>query len=159
MLCIRSYPGPPEDYNLRIIPDMMQRFGLVIGLSDYNTTAITSVAMGASIIEKHFPLDSFSLEPAEPAEPAALCHGAHTAWASLGKVDYRRKASEQGNVKFRRSLYFVKALKAGEPITFDAVRSVRPGFGLAPKYIDMVLGLSVNRDVLIGMPVYWELLG
>ena len=159
--CVSGYPAPAEDYNLRTIPNLIERFGLVTGLSDHtldNTTAITSVAMGASIIEKHFTLnrsgggpdDSFSLEPAELAE---LCKDTKTAWAALGKVDYGRKSSEQGNVKFRRSLYFVKDLKAGDVITPDAVRSVRPGFGLAPKNIEKVIGAIVTRDVFINQPV------
>lgn len=153
--CVSGYPAPPEDYNLCTIPDMMAKFGVITGLSDHtldNTTAIASVALGASIIEKHFTLDrsgggpddSFSLEP---AEMAALCSGARTAWRALGKVDYGRKSSEQGNVKFRRSLYFVKDLKAGEVITADAVRSVRPGFGLAPKHLEAVIGRRVTRAV------------
>lgn len=153
--CVSGYPAPAEDYNLRIIPDMMQRFGLVTGLSDHtldNTTAIASVVLGASIIEKHFTLDrsgggpddSFSLEP---AELMALCRDSKTAWAALGEVDYGRKSSEQGNAKFRRSLYFVKNLKAGDVITADAIRSVRPGFGLAPKHLNEVLGKRVAMDV------------
>ena len=156
--CVSGYPAPAEDYNLRTIPDMIQRFGLVTGLSDHtldNTTAITSVAMGASIIEKHFTLDrsgggpddSFSLEP---AELAALCKDSKTAWAAMGRVDYGRKSSEQGNAKFRRSLYFVKDLKAGDVITADAVRSVRPGFGLAPKYLEQVIGKQIAMDVSFG---------
>lgn len=159
--CVSGYPAPAEDYNLRTIPDMMARFGVVTGLSDHtldNTTAIASVALGASIIEKHFTLDrngggpddSFSLEP---AEMAALCAGAKTAWQALGQVDYGRKSSEQGNVKFRRSLYFVKDLKAGEVITADAVRSVRPGYGLAPKYLEAVIGREVTRDVQASTPL------
>jgi pseudaminic acid synthase len=159
--CVSGYPAPAEDYNLRTIPDLIARFGLVTGLSDHtldNTTAITSVAMGASIFEKHFTLDrrgggpddSFSLEP---AELTALCKDTKTAWAALGKVDYERKSSEQGNVKFRRSLYFVKNLKAGNVITPDAVRSVRPGFGLAPKNIEKVIGAIVTRDVFKNQPV------
>ncbi len=158
--------APAEDYNLRTIPDMIQRFGLVTGLSDHtldNTTAITSVAMGASIIEKHFTLDrsgggpddSFSLEP---AELAALCKDSKTAWAALGRVDYGRKSSEQGNVKFRRSLYFVKDLKAGDVITADAVRSVRPGFGLAPKYLSAVLGKQVKANTTLNTPVSAEVI-
>jgi sialic acid synthase SpsE len=154
--CVSGYPAPAEDYNLRTIPDMMNRFGLVTGLSDHtldNTTAIASVVMGASVIEKHFTLDrsgggpddSFSLEP---AELAALCRDSKTAWASLGQVDYGRKSSEQGNVKFRRSLYFVKDLKAGDVITADAVRSVRPGFGLPPKYLHEIIGQRVKKDIL-----------
>ena len=134
---------------------------MVTGLSDHtldNTTAITSVAMGASIIEKHFTLnrsgggpdDSFSLEP---AELAALCKDSKTAWAALGKVDYGRKSSEEGNVKFRRSLYFVKDLKAGEVITPDAVRSVRPGFGAAPKLLNVILGKRVLSSTSANDPV------
>lgn len=153
--CVSGYPAPAEDYNLRTIPDMMERFGLVTGLSDHtldNTTAIASVVLGASIIEKHFTLDrsgggpddSFSLEP---DELAALCRDSKTAWSALGEVNYGRKSSEQGNAQFRRSLYFVKDLKVGDIITADAVRSVRPGFGLPPKMIDKVLGKKVLRDV------------
>ena len=159
--CVSGYPAPAEDYNLRTIPDLIERFGLVTGLSDHtldNTTAITSVAMGASIIEKHFTLDrtaggpddSFSLEP---AELAALCKDSKTAWAALGKVDYGRKSSEQGNVKFRRSLYFVKAMKAGDVITSDCIRSVRPGFGLPPKMRDSVIGGTLVTDVAACQPV------
>lgn len=164
--CVSGYPAPAEDYNLRTIPDMMQRFGLVIGLSDHtldNTTAIASVVMGASIIEKHFTLDrngggpddSFSLEP---AELAALCRDSKTAWAALGQVDYGRKSSEQGNVKFRCSLYFVKDMKAGDVITADCVRSVRPGFGLAPKHLTSIIGKRVSSDVCRHTPVQQELL-
>jgi N-acetylneuraminate synthase len=159
--CVSGYPAPAEDYNLRTIPDMIERFGLVTGLSDHtldNTTAITSVAMGACIIEKHFTLDrsgggpddSFSLEP---AEMAALCRDAKTAWQALGNVDYGRKSSEQGNVKFRRSLYFVKDMKAGEVITRECIRSIRPGFGLPPKYIDEILGCSVQSNITLGTAV------
>ncbi|WHZ10397.1 MAG: N-acetylneuraminate synthase [Burkholderiaceae bacterium] len=164
--CVSGYPAPAADYNLRTIADMRERYGVPIGLSDHtldNTTAIASVAMGACIIEKHFTLDrsgggpddSFSLEP---AELAALCRDSRTAWSALGRVDYGRKSSEQGNVKFRRSLYFVRDLKAGDVITADAVRSVRPGFGLAPKHYDAVLGRRVRRDVSFATPVAWELL-
>lgn len=162
--CVSGYPAPPADYNLRTLPDMAERFGTVVGLSDHtldNTTAIASVALGASLIEKHVTLDrtgggpddSFSLEP---AEFKALCRGARTAWEAVGRVDYGRKSSEQGNAKFRRSLYFVKDLKAGEYITKDAIRSVRPGYGLAPKYYDEVLGRSVTRNVAVGEPVTWD---
>lgn len=164
--CVSGYPAPAEDYNLRTIPDMIKRFGLVTGLSDHtldNTTAIASVVMGASIIEKHFTLDrsgggpddSFSLEP---AELVALCKDSKTAWSAMGQVDYGRKSSEQGNVKFRRSLYFVKDLKAGEVITADAVRSVRPGFGMAPKNLEKIIGLKVNRDIKANTPTSEELI-
>lgn len=162
--CVSGYPAPAEDYNLRTLPDMMQRFGLVTGLSDHtldNTTAIASVALGASIIEKHFTLDrsgggpddSFSLEP---LEMAALCKSAKTAWQALGQVDYGRKSSEQGNVQFRRSLYFVKDLRAGDVITEDTIRSIRPGYGLPPREWQKIIGKRVKADVLVGMPVQWE---
>jgi N-acetylneuraminate synthase len=153
--CVSGYPAPANEYNLRTLVDMRQRYGLVTGLSDHtldNTTAITSVALGASIIEKHFTLDrsaggpddSFSLEP---AELTALCVNSRTAWAAMGNVDYGIKSSEQGNIKFRRSLYFVKDLKAGDVISDDAVRSVRPGFGLAPKYLNEVVGRYATQDI------------
>jgi len=153
--CVSGYPAPADQYNLRTLSDMVARFGLVTGLSDHtldNTTAIASVALGASIIEKHFTLDrngggpddSFSLEP---AEFAALCEGARTAWSALGKVDYGRKSVEHENVKFRRSLYFVQDMKAGDIITPNSIRSVRPGFGAAPKHYDLILGQAVKTDV------------
>ena len=159
--CVSGYPAPAADYNLRTIPDMIQRFGLVTGLSDHtldNTTAIASVPLGASIIEKHFTLDrsgggpddSFSLGP---LELTALCYDCKTAWQALGQVDYTRQSSEMGNVKFRRSLYFVKDLKAGDVITADAVRSVRPGFGEAPKNLDKVISKKVRRDTFANTPI------
>lgn len=164
--CVSGYPAPPEDYNLHTIPDMIERFGLVTGLSDHtidNTTAITSVALGASLIEKHFTLDrngggpddSFSLEP---VELAALCRDAKTAWQALGQVNYGRKSSEQGNAQFRRSLYFIKDMKAGEVITEDALRSVRPGYGLPPKYLDQVVGKAVVQDVGANSPLQFDML-
>lgn len=162
--CVSGYPAPAADYNLRTIPDMIERFALVTGLSDHtldNTTAITSVALGASIIEKHFTLnrsgggpdDSFSLEP---AELATLCKGSRTAWMALGEINYGRKSSEQGNVKFRRSLYFVRTLKAGDIITADSVRSVRPGFGAAPKLLDQVIGKRVSVEQPANTPVIFD---
>jgi len=165
--CVSGYPAPAADYNLRTIPDMIQRFGLVTGLSDHtldNTTAIASVALGASIIEKHFTLDrngggpddSFSLEP---PEFSALCKGARTAWEALGKVDYGRRSSELGNVKFRRSLYFTRDLLAGEDITLDAVRSIRPGYGLHPRHLDEVIGRRARVDVKTATPVSWDIIG
>jgi len=164
--CVSGYPAPAHDYNLRTICDMIQRHGLVTGLSDHtldNTTAITSIALGASIIEKHFTLDrtaggpddSFSLQP---AELVALCRDSKTAWSALGQVDYGRKSSEQGNVQFRRSLYFVEDLRAGEVISERSVRSVRPGYGLPPKEQDRVIGKKVRFDVAANTPVSWGLL-
>ena len=141
---------------------LIHGLGRCVGGTDTdNTTAITSVALGASIIEKHFTLDrsgggpddSFSLEP---AELAALCRDSKTAWSALGKVDYGRKSSEAGNVKFRRSLYFTKDLAAGETITPEAIRSVRPGFGAAPKYADQIIGKKAKEAVRAQSPVKLE---
>ncbi len=159
--CVSGYPAPAADYNLRTILDMIERFGLVTGLSDHtldNTTAITSVAMSASIIEKHFTLnrlgggpdDSFSLEP---LELASLCNGVKTAWSALGRVDYGRKSSEKENIKFRRSLYFVKDMSAGDEITEDCIRSVRPGFGLAPKFKNEIVGMILKEATKKNTPV------
>lgn len=153
--CVSGYPAPAEDYNLRTIPDMIERFGLVTGLSDHtidNTTAITSVALGVSLIEKHFTLDrnrggpddSFSLEP---QDLKALCRNSKIAWSSLGKIDYGRKLSERENIKFRRSIYFVKDMEAGEIITADSIRSVRPGYGLPPKLYSQIIGKRTAKAV------------
>ncbi|MDG9857156.1 pseudaminic acid synthase [Pseudomonas nitroreducens] len=160
--CVSGYPAPAEEYNLHTITDMKLRFGLVTGLSDHtlnNTTAITSVALGASIIEKHFTLDkcgggpddSFSIEP---AEFSSLCTETTAAWRALGKIQYGCKSSEQGNIKFRRSLYFVKNLKAGDIIQIDSIKSVRPGFGLPPKYLDKLIGKTVIKDISKNTPTH-----
>lgn len=153
--CVSGYPAPAKDYNLRTILDMQKSFGLLVGLSDHtldNTTAIAAVTLGACIVEKHFTLDrngggpddSFSLEP---KELEALCRDSKTAWEALGQVDYGRKSSEQGNVQFRRSLYFVKDMRAGDVIDETCIRSVRPGYGLAPKWRDEIIGKRVNQDI------------
>lgn len=159
--CVSGYPAPAEDYNLRTIADLEARFDLVVGLSDHtldNATAIASVALGAAIIEKHFTLDrkgggpddSFSLEP---PEMAALCRDARTAWSALGRVDYGRKPSEKANAQFRRSLYFVRPVAAGAIIAAEDVRSVRPGYGLAPKHLASVVGKRATRDLSANTPV------
>jgi pseudaminic acid synthase len=164
--CVSGYPAPAADYNLRTMIDMQQRFDLVTGLSDHtldNITAITSVALGASIIEKHVTLDrngggpddSFSLES---TELKALCDGAKTAWQALGNVDYGRKSSELANVKFRRSLYFVKDMNVGDVINKDMIKSIRPGYGLPPKFESQLLGKKVNTNIKKGMPVSWDLI-
>lgn len=159
--CVSGYPAPASDYNLRTIGDMASRYDVVVGLSDHTldiATAIASIALGASVIEKHVTLDrngggaddSFSLEPDELKQ---LCDGCRTAWSALGKVDYERKPSEKGNVKFRRSLYFVRSLEIGQVITAEDVRSVRPGFGAAPKFYDQVIGKRVKQRVELNTPV------
>jgi pseudaminic acid synthase len=159
--CVSGYPAPAADYNLRTIPDMIERFGLVTGLSDHtigNTTAIASVSLGASILEKHFTLDrngggpddSFSLEP---VELRSLCADIRTAWDALGTPNYERKSSERSSMQFRRSLYFVRPLKQGEQITSADIRSIRPGYGAPPKLYQDLLGKRVSRNVDIGTPV------
>lgn len=156
--CVSGYPAPAEQYNLRTIPDIAQRFNVLSGLSDHtidNASAIASVALGACLIEKHVTLDrsgggaddSFSLEPKELKQ---LCTDSKTAWQSLGKVSYERTEAEKGNVKFRRSLYVVKDIKAGETFTHENVRSIRPGFGLAPKFYDLVIGEKANHSIAKG---------
>lgn len=162
--CVSGYPAPAADYNLRTIPDMAERYGTVVGLSDHtldNATAIASVALGASIIEKHVTLDrtgggpddSFSLEPTELNH---LCRDARTAWEALGQPSYERKSSEKDNVKFRRSLYYVEDLKPGDAITADSVRSVRPGYGAAPKHLEAIIGTTATRHVEADSPVRTE---
>ena len=164
--CVSGYPAPTSDYNLRTIRDMSERFGVVVGLSDHtigNATAIASIALGAAIVEKHFTLDrngggpddSFS---AEPAEMKQLCASTREAWEALGSIDYGRKSSETGNVKFRRSLYFVASLKAGDVIEADSIRSVRPGYGLPPKLLGSVIGRTLIRDVEANTPVTADVL-
>lgn len=164
--CVSGYPAPAGDYNLRTIPDMIQRFGLLTGLSDHtldNTTAIAGVVMGASIIEKHFTLDrsgggpddSFSLEP---LELESLCRDSKIAWTALGRIDYGRKSSEQGNVKFRRSIYVVRDVAAGEFVSLDNVRTVRPGYGMACKHFESIQGRRFVRDVPLGTPLSAELM-
>lgn len=164
--CVSGYPSPPDEYNLRTISDMRNKFGVNVGLSDHtldNITAISAVALGAVMVEKHITLDrngggpddSFSLEESGLME---LCSSTKTAWKSLGKVNYERTEAEKGNVKFRRSLYFVRALQAGETITENDIRSVRPGFGLPPKYFDKVIGSKVTRSVQENSPVTLQVL-
>lgn len=156
--CVSGYPAPVEDYNLKTLVNMQQRFGLVTGLSDHtidNTTSIVSVGLGASIIEKHVTLDrgaggpddSFSLEY---DDLKSLCDSARIAWSSLGHVDYGRKSSEIGNAQFRRSLYVSESMAQGDVITQKNIKSIRPGFGLAPKYMLKVIGKRVNRSLEAG---------
>ncbi len=161
--CVSGYPAPAADYNLRTLPDMAARFDTLVGLSDHtldNTTAVASVVLGACVIEKHFTLDrngggaddSFSLEP---DGLQALCRDSKTAWQALGRVHYGLKSSEQGNVQFRRSLYFVKDLQKGDTIDETCIRSVRPGFGIAPKYFDELIGKRLTRNVQANTKTDW----
>lgn len=159
--CVSGYPAPAADYNLATIPDMIQRFEVISGLSDHtidNTTAIASVVLGASVIEKHVTLDrtgggpddSFSLEPDELAQ---LCRDARIAWEALGNVNYERKESEKGNAQFRRSLYVVRDIAAGEAFTEKNIKSIRPGFGLPPNMYYKVLNKNSNKNLKIGHPL------
>ena len=164
--CVSGYPAPADQYNLRTIADMSVRFNVLAGLSDHtidNATAVAAIALGACLIEKHVTMDrngggaddSFSLEP---HELMALCKDVKTAWTALGKVNYERTEAEKGNVKFRRSLYAVKDIKVGEQLTHNNVRSIRPGFGLAPKYLEQVLGKTAKVDIKRGTPLSFELI-
>ncbi len=164
--CISAYPAPIEESNLRTIPDLANRFGVVSGLSDHTlglTAATTSVALGASFIEKHFTLDRNDKGPdsefsMEPNELKVLCTATKNAWQALGRIGYDRKKSEESNLIFRRSLYFVKDLKKGEVITNENIRSIRPGFGIKPKHKEFVIGKKVNKDINKGVAVNWNVI-
>ncbi len=162
--CISSYPAPVEQSNLFTIPDLAKRFGVISGLSDHSlgtTVAVASVALGSAFIEKHFTLNrndegpdsSFSIEP---NELEALCRDASVAWKALGKVGYDHKEAEKSNLKYRRSLYFVRDLALGHTITKQDIRSIRPGYGLAPKFIDNIIGEKLIRTVEFGDAVSWN---
>jgi len=162
--CISSYPAPAEESNLRTIADLGERFGVVTGLSDHTlgtTVSVAGVAMGAAVIEKHVTLSradkgadsEFSLEP---QELQLLCSDARTAWSALGQANYERAPAEEGSLRFRRSLYVVEDVKAGEVLTADNVRRIRPGFGLAPKHYDEVLGQRAACDLERGTALQWD---
>jgi N-acetylneuraminate synthase len=159
--CISAYPAPAEEYNLRTIPDLAEAFGVAAGLSDHtlgNAVAVAATALGAAMIEKHVtiarsdggPDAAFSLEPQELAE---LCDSCRTAWAALGKVSYDTAPAETGSMKFRRSLYVVRDVAAGEILTGENIRSIRPGYGLAPKHLPEVLGRRAAKDIKRGTPL------
>lgn len=162
--CVSGYPAPAAEYNLRVIPMLRQRFGIEVGLSDHtlgSATAIAATALGATLIEKHFTLAradggpdcAFSMEPAELAE---LVASVNTAQAALGVADYQLTPSEQGNRAFRRSLYLVKEIAAGERLTEAHIKSVRPAIGLPPADYDRLLGKRVTRDMSANQPLDWE---
>jgi len=164
--CISSYPAPMEQANLRQIRNLQKAFKVCVGLSDHtigNVAAITAVGMGACAIEKHFTLSradkgpdsEFSMEPAELAD---LVRNTGDAWRSLGTEGFARPQAESGSRLFRRSIYFVSDLKAGEKISKNHIRRIRPGFGLPPKFFDELVGRTVRRDVNRGEPVDWDAL-
>lgn len=165
--CTSTYPATPENTNIRTIPHLRELFGTEVGLSDHTMgtgVAVASVALGATVIEKHFTLaradggvdSAFSMEP---AEMASLVLESERAWQALGRVTYgAASAQEEKSKVYRRSLYIARDLKAGELLDASSVRAIRPGLGLAPKFIDMVMGKSVKRDVKRGTPLAWDLL-
>jgi len=164
--CVSAYPAPMDEANVRTVPDLAERFGVISGLSDHtpgSAASVAAVALGACVIEKHFTLArsdggpdaAFSLEP---SEFTALTRDCKDAWRALGKVGYDLLGSEQGNISFRRSLYVVADLAKGEVITTAHVRSIRPGFGLAPRHLDEVLGKVAKRDLARGEAFSWDMI-
>ncbi|MCB1764846.1 MAG: pseudaminic acid synthase [Candidatus Competibacteraceae bacterium] len=165
--CTSTYPATPENTNLLTIPHLRELFQCEVGLSDHTMgigAAVASVALGAAVIEKHFTLrradggvdSAFSMEP---KEMQALVIESERAWQALGRVSYGATEAEKKSLVFRRSLYVVKDMKAGDILTEESVRSIRPGLGLPPKYLDQVLGMRVKQDVKRGTALVWELLG
>jgi N-acetylneuraminate synthase len=161
--CTSGYPTPFTDADLRTIPNLAQTFGVPVGLSDHTdgiSSPIAAVALGASVVEKHFthrrseggPDAAFSLEPAEFADMAKACRNA---FAALGQVRHKRAASEEASAKVRRSLYAVADIAAGEILTSANVRSIRPGFGLPPKYLPEILGKRARFAISRGTPLGW----
>lgn len=164
--CISGYPTPAEEANLLTLPDLAARFGAVGGLSDHTMgpeVPIAAVALGAQVIEKHFTLRradggpdaAFSLEPEELKQ---LCDSCRTTWQALGRADYGRKPSEEGNAAFRRSLYVVEDVAAGEPFSERNLRAIRPGHGLPPKHLRDFLGKPAKVSVKRGTPLAWSLI-
>ena len=164
--CTSSYPADPSLSNLRTIPHMRELFQVQVGLSDHTLgigAAIASVAMGATVIEKHFTLSradegvdsAFSLEP---HELQSLVSESETAWKAMGKVSYELSETERKSLVFRRTLYISRDLKKGDLVTADSVRAVRPGLGLPPKYYRAVLGRRVSADAPKGTALTWTLL-
>lgn len=162
--CTSAYPTPPEHCHLRTLPHLAASFGTPVGLSDHTLgigAAIASIALGACAIEKHLTLSrksggvdaAFSLEP---AEFSTLVQESMHAWQALGKVFYGKQASESTSYSHRRSLYFVQDMKAGETITPQHIRGIRPGLGLPPKEYDHLIGLKVSCDIKRGTPIRWE---
>jgi N-acetylneuraminate synthase len=164
--CVSAYPAPMDEANVRTVPDLAARFGVISGLSDHtpgSAASVAAVALGACVIEKHFTLArsdggpdaAFSLEP---AEFTSLTRDCKDAWRALGKVGYDLLGSEQANISFRRSLYVVANLAKGEVITRAHVRSIRPGFGLAPRHLDEVVGKVAKRDLTRGEAFQWNMI-
>ena len=165
--CTSTYPATPENSNLMTIPHMKKLFDCEVGLSDHTMGiggAVAAVALGATVIEKHFTLSradggvdsTFSMEPEEMKQ---LVIETKQAWQSLGKVTYGPTEAEKPSIKFRRSLYISQDMKKGDILTPESLRCIRPGMGLMPKYYDVLLGRKVNRDVKKGAAMKWDLIG
>jgi N-acetylneuraminate synthase len=165
--CTSTYPATPRDTNILTIPHMRELFGTEVGLSDHTMgtgVAVAAVALGATVIEKHFTLSraeggvdsAFSLEP---QEMAALVTETQRAWEAIGHVSYGPTPAEAKSLHYRRSLYVVEDIAAGTPLSSRNVRAIRPGSGLPPKFITQVLGRRVARAVKRGTPLSWDLLG
>ena len=159
--CTSAYPASPEDANLLTIPDIKERFGVEVGLSDHTMgieTPMVAVALGAKVIEKHFILDKtvggadahFSLDEKEFTE---MVQAVRRAEVMRGKVDYEMTEKKKLSRQFSRSLFVVENMKKGEVITEKNVRSIRPGFGMHPKYLEEMIGKSVNQDIERGTPL------
>lgn len=165
--CTSTYPSTPANTHLRSIPVLREAMGCQVGLSDHTMgcgAAVAAVALGATVVEKHFTLaradggvdSAFSLEPAELAQ---LRTEAERAWQAMGEVRFGASQAEQKSLVFRRSLYIVKPLQPGDVLSADNVRTIRPGFGLPPKYLETVMGKRVVRGVPAGTPLAWDLIG
>ncbi len=163
--CTSAYPASPESINLRTIGHMKELFNCQVGLSDHTMgtgVAVASVALGATVIEKHFTLSrkdggvdsAFSIEPEELER---LVVESEIAWKALGKVRYGPTDREKASLKFRRSLYIVQDVKMGDILNHENLRSIRPGYGLSPRYYELLLGKRVNQDINKGTPVSWDM--
>jgi pseudaminic acid synthase len=162
--CASAYPAPPQEMNLRVIPYLAEEFGVPVGLSDHTlgiAAAVTAVALGACIVEKHFTLSrkipgpdsAFSLEPQEFRE---MVTAVRTAEKALGEVSFEVGEQESASLVFRRSLFVVEDIRAGDMFTENNVRSIRPGYGLHPRYLNEVLGRRAAQDIEKGTPLGWE---
>ncbi|MBN3869130.1 pseudaminic acid synthase [Nostoc sp. JL33] len=163
--CTSSYPATPENTNLLTIPQMRELFNVQVGLSDHTMgigVAVASVALGATLIEKHFTLcradggvdSAFSMEPAEMQQ---LVIESQRAWQALGNIKYGATEAEKESLVFRRSLYVTQDMKTGDIFTSENLRAIRPGLGLPPKFFDIVIGKAVNQNIKKGTPFTWKL--
>jgi len=165
--CTSAYPAPASEMNLRTIPDLAETFGVPVGISDHTlgaTVPVAAVAVGATIIEKHFTLSRAQKGPdsgfsTEPQEFRAMVDAVRETEQALGSVSYEITEHEAANRAFRRSLFVVEDMKKGQVITGQNVRSIRPGNGLPPRFLPEVLGKRVRRDVKKGEPLNWDLIG